>query len=363
MSEKTNINWWRTEIGSAEIESVVLAMQNECISQGKITQKFECLLAEYLEVEHVVAVSNGSSALLLALMAVGVKPGDEVIVPNRTWIATAHAVHLLGAKVVLVDVESHRPIIDITKIEAVITAKTKAIIPVHMNGRSVDMIGLKRLAKKHQLFIIEDAAQAFSSKNSRGFLGTQSDVGCFSLSMAKIMATGQGGFAVTNNANLANKLRAIRTHGVENVKDPQQWQMVGFNFRYTDIQAAIGIEQLKKIPSRKAHLIDIYQQYEQGLRTSPLTLIPADIEQGEVPIYAEFLVPNRNEWINRLSENNIETRPFYPCINKADYFDYFDINFPNAQLYGDQGLYLPSGPAQSIENIKQVIKTVNSVEL
>jgi dTDP-4-amino-4,6-dideoxygalactose transaminase len=259
-------------------------------------------------------------------------------------------------------VESHRPTLDITKVEAVITAKTKAIIPVHMNGRSVDMIGLKLLAKKHQLFIIEDAAQAFSSKNSAGFLGTQSDVGCFSLSMAKIMATGQGGFAVTNDADLAHKLRAIRTHGVENVKDPQQWQMVGFNFRYTDIQAAIGIEQLKKIPNRKTHLIDIYQAYEEGLKKSPLTLIPVDIDQGEVPIYAEFLAQNRGAWIDSLSEQNIETRPFYPCINKADYFDYFDVNFPNAQLYGDQGIYLPSGPAQKLANIYDVISCISKIQ-
>ena len=166
-------------------------------------------------------------------MALGVVPGDEVILPNRTWIATAHAVHLLGAKVVLVNVESERPIIASGQIEERITTKTKGIIPVHMNGRSADMVKIRDIAKRHSLFVIEDAAQAIASRNNEGYLGTQSDIGCFSLSVAKAIATGQGGFAVTNNAMLAKRMRAIRTHGVENVKDPKNWAMAGFNFRFT----------------------------------------------------------------------------------------------------------------------------------
>ena len=158
------IPWWSTSFGEEEIEHVVQSMRNKCISQGGVTEEFERNLSEFLEVEHVIAVSNGSGAILIALMAVGILPGDEVIIPNRTWIATAHAVHLLGAKVVLVDTEKDRPIINTTLIEEKITSKTKAIIPVHMNGRSCDMQTINALAKKYKLFVIEDAAQAIASK-------------------------------------------------------------------------------------------------------------------------------------------------------------------------------------------------------
>ena len=181
------IPWWNTNFGEKEIEHVAQSMRDKCIGQGKVTEEFEKNLSEFLEVEHVMAVTNGSCAILIALMAVGVLPGDEVIIPNRTWIATAHAVHLLGANVVLVDTEKERPIIDATLIEKKITSKTKAIIPVHMNGRSCDMRTINLIAKKHNLFVIEDAAQAIASRNIDGYLGQQSDVGCFSLSVAASM--------------------------------------------------------------------------------------------------------------------------------------------------------------------------------
>ena len=225
------VNWWKTTIGEEEIERVVKSIRNKNISQGPVTAEFESLISQYLEIDHVVAFSSGSTALLVALMALGVKSGDEVIMPNRTWIATAHAVHLLGAKVVLVDVEKSRPIIDASQIEKKITPSTKVILPVHLNGRSSNMKLINKIAKKYKISVIEDAAQAFSSKNSDGFLGTQSEIGCFSLSIAKTIGTGQGGFSVTKDKDLAKRMKAIRTHGVENVKDPQSWEMLGLNFK------------------------------------------------------------------------------------------------------------------------------------
>ena len=150
----------------------------------------------------------------MSLMAIGVQPNDEVILPNRTWIATAHAVHLLGGKVVLVDVEPNRPIIDVTSIEQAITSKTKAIIPVHMNGRSANMRSIRKIARKYKIHVIEDAAQAIGSCNKQGYLGTQSDIGCFSLSVAKTISTGQGGFAVTSNAGKSKCCGTIETASV-----------------------------------------------------------------------------------------------------------------------------------------------------
>jgi perosamine synthetase len=357
------IPWWKTSFGEDEIQSVSTAMRNKCISQGPITAKFEHLLSELLEVENVIAVSNGSIALLMSLMAVGLKPGDEVIIPNRTWISAAHAANLLGAKVILIDVQPKIPIMDINLIEHKITPRTKVILPIHMNGRSTDMRAIRKLAKKNKISVIEDAAQALLSKNIDGYLGTQSDIGCFSLGMTKLLPTGNGGFAVTSNNVLASRLRAIRTHGVENIKDPKEWRMSGFNFRFGDIQASIGIEQLKKIFNRVNTLLDIYSTFAKGLKGSPFKLIPSDLEMGEVPLYNEYLVPDREFWIKKLQEFEIESRPFYPNINTAEYLSINDCHFPNSQHFAEKGIYLPSGPGQEPDNIKRCIETIKRLTI
>jgi dTDP-4-amino-4,6-dideoxygalactose transaminase len=291
-------------------------------------------------------------------MALGIKHEDEVIVADRTWIATAHAISLLGAQVVPVDVESNRPVINVAKIESLINERTKAIIPVHMNGRSADMRAISFIAEKYKLKVIEDAAQALGSKNINGFLGTQSDIGCFSLSVAKTISTGQGGFCVTNDAVLASRMRAIRTHGVENVKDPTEWKMMGFNFRFTDVLAAIGLQQLQKIEIRIAYLKKIYQKYERELLNSDFTIIPVDLRSGEVPIYSEFLVRDRGRWVDKLSNHGIETRCFYPSIHSAPYLKTRNFDYLNSTLFAESGIYLPSGPAQTLESIAYCIERI-----
>jgi len=175
--------------------------------------------------------------------------------------------------------------------------------------------------------------------------------------VAKIMATGQGGFTVTNSDDLAERMRAIRTHGVENVKDPGRWVMPGFNFRFTDVLASIGLEQLKRLPERLNHLRTIYKIYEEGLVDSPFRMIPVDLDAGEVPVYNEFLVHNRQEWIDRLERCGIETRPFYPDVDTAHYFGQ-NKDFPNSRPFGRDGIYLPSGPSQKLSDISRVVKWI-----
>jgi len=298
-------------------------------------------------------------ALTLALMGLEVGPGDEVIVPNRTWIATAHAPLMLGAKVILVDVEHNRPIIDCSKIAKLITKRTKAIIPVHMNGRSANMEAINKIAGEYGISVIEDAAQAFGSKNINGFLGTQSTIGIFSLSLTKIISTGQGGFLVTNNDNVANKLRAIRTHGIENIKEPKSWVTPGHNFRFNDILASIGLVELRKLDDNINRLSQIYKQYQSGLDSIPtLKFIPVNRGVGEIPIYMEFLCKYRDELIQHLDSNNIDSRPFYPNLNKAHYFKQNSFEYPNADIYDLSGIYLPSGPGQTNEDIDKVIECI-----
>jgi dTDP-4-amino-4,6-dideoxygalactose transaminase len=361
MSTPANrISWWRTSFGEQEINQVATAIRGEHISQGPVVAEFERRVGAYLGVPYVVATSSGSTALLMAMMAAGVRPGDEVIVPDRTWIATAHAPALLGATVKFVDVQPEQPIIDVDRIERAITRRTKAIAPVHLNGRSADMRRIREIATKHGLRVIEDAAQAFGSRNADGFLGTQGDMGCFSLSVAKIIATGQGGFVVTSDPALYETLVAIRTHGTRSVMDAE-WTQLGFNFRFTDILASIGLVQLEQMRARAEHVHAIHTRYLQGLADMDfLRMIPVDVASGGIPIYAEVLCAERSRLMEHLASSGIETRPFYPCLHLAPYFNSNEA-FPNADRFGEQGIFLPSGPSQPLENIERVCNALNAV--
>jgi perosamine synthetase len=355
--EQLNIPYWRTTFCNGEAEAIVAAVEGENISQGPIVAEFERKLATYLGMPYVVATTSGSTALLMSLLAAGVGPEDEVIVPNRTWIATAHAPFLLGATVKLVDVEASRPIINAELIEDVITDSTRAIIPAHMCGRSADMRSINEIAQRYNLIVIEDAAQALGSRNVDGFLGTQSDMGCFSFSVAKIISTGQGGFVTTRSEKTYQKLVAMRTQGVGDIVNPM-WDQPGFNFRFTDVLAAIGITQLDLLPGRIEKVKTIYKLYEEGLKGLPfIKIIPVDVAAGEIPVYIEILCASRQKFIDFLATRGIQCRPFYPDLNYARYFNNLG-SYPNAEPFGLNGVYLPAGPEQPIENILGVINVI-----
>lgn len=348
------IGWWRTSFGEEEARRVAESLCRGHVSQGPVTAELERRLAAYLGVPYVVATTSGSTALLMALMAADVGPTDEVIVPNRTWIATAHAAQLLGAKVRLVEVLEDHPIMDVSRVERMITPRTKAIIPVHLNGRSVDMKELSRLADRYGVRIIEDAAQALGSRNAVGMLGCQSFAGCFSLGTTKIISTGQGGFVVTRDPSAFQRLKLMRTHGVGDFINTSYTQF-GFNFRFTDIQASIGIVQLDRLSSRIEAVKAIYARYEQAMPTLPcLKFVPVDIDSGEVPVYVEVLCPSRAELVEFLAKLDIQTRPFYPDLNLAPHLA-SDGDFFRSRIFGQQGLFLPCGPEQSLEDVDCVV--------
>ncbi len=356
---KPIISWWRTGFKNGETEAIALAIAQEQVSQGPVVAEFEQRLAAYLNVPYAVATTSGSTALLMSTWAAGVGPGDEVILPNRTWIATAHAPILLGASVKLVDVEPGRPVIDAKLIEEAITDRTKAIIPVHMCGRSADMRAINAIARKHGLIVIEDAAQALGSKNADGFLGTQSDMGCFSFSVAKVISTGQGGFVATKDQVIYKKLIAMRTHGVGDIVNAE-WDRPGFNFRFTDILATVGLEQLKLLPRRIEHLKKIYELYCNGLSALPfIKMIPVDLDSGEVPVYIEVLCEYRAELVEFLAAKGIQCRPFYPDLNQAQYL-IGSKKYPASEPFGKWGLYLPAGPEQPLSNIERVISEIHA---
>lgn len=350
-----NISWWRNAFGAKEIQGLADAVNGEHISQGPITAEFESRLSKELNIPYVVATTSGSMALLMALMALGIKRGDEVIVPNRTWIATAHAPLMLGAKVVLVDVRPDIPVMDTSEVRKKITSRTKAIMPVHLGGRAVDMEAIRKIAKEYGLLVVEDAAQALFSRNKFGYLGTQSDAGCFSLSVAKLISTGQGGFVVTGNKETYEKLKMIRTHGVSDVINVS-YTRLGFNFRFTDIQAAIGIAQLSRLNEKISRVNAIYDKYASGIgEFTFLKFIPFNVRIGEMPLYIEVLCPQREKIMRFLAKQGIQVRPFYPDLDSAGYFSCVG-EFPHARVFGKQGIFLPCGPAQALENIDYVLE-------
>lgn len=351
------ISWWRISFGEAELQKLRESVAQDHISQGPVTEQFEAKIAEALNVPYAVATTSGSVSLLMAIMALGIGRDDEVIVPDRTWIATAHAALLAGARVVLVDVLPSIPVVDVSQIRQKVTSRTKAIIPVHLNGRAVNMQEIHRIAKEYGLLVIEDACQALFSRNCTGFLGTQSDAGCFSLGVTKLISTGQGGVVATRSKETYEKLKLVRNHGVvDNFTDT--WNQMGFNFKFTDLQASFGLVQLSFVPHRITHLNSLYAKYVEASAEFPfLRLIPVKTGEGEVPIYVEVLCNERQRLIDFLNSYGIEARPFSPSLHMCNYLNNGE-DFPRSKDFSKTGMYLPCGPDQPLEVIDRVLEAL-----
>ncbi len=357
-----DIRWWRISMGEAEVAKVVAEMRAEHISGGPVTRELESLIATTLGVPHVVATTSGSMALTLALMTLGVGPGDEVIVPNRTFMATAHAALMLGANVKLVDVRADIPALDVSQVEAAITPRTKAILPVHLNGRAVDMIALNEIAQRRGIPLVEDTAQAFLSKGPGGYLGTQSTIGCFSLGMTKLCSTGQGGFCVVHDDDLLKRMRRVQVHGVNDTL-LDAYEMLGSNFKFNDVLAAIGVIQVGRGQEKVAHVTKVYETYVNGLADVEfLEIIPVKIASGEVPLWTEVCVRSgraeRTRLMRFLLDRGIGTRQFLPDLDLSPYLG-ATKEFPNSRRFDAGGLFLPGGPAQPIANIHRTIEALH----
>lgn len=353
------ISWWRTGYNDAEADAIVAAIKGERLSQGRITEEFEARFAKAVGSRFAVATTSGSVALYLALKGNGVGAGDEVIVPNRTWVATAHAVLLAGAKVRLVDVEGQRPVIDSALVEKAITPQTKALLPVHLGGRACDIEYLSHIADANGLVLIEDACQAMFSRHKGKCLGTFGAVGCFSLGVTKLITTAQGGMLVTDDEALWQKIKLLRNHGVVD-NFTEAWAGFGYNFKYTDLQAAAGLAQLDKAEDRCNHVRHVYQEYLSGLAgLNSLRAIPVNIEAGELPLYVEVLAEDRLDLIDYLKGHDVQVRPLPPSLHTSSYFG-SSGTFEHSLAYAEHGLYLPCGPTQSIESVHRVIALIRT---
>jgi dTDP-4-amino-4,6-dideoxygalactose transaminase len=360
---KKNIPWWKTVLGQEEIEVVRKSILNRNITQGIITKDFENQLAGLLGVPYLVLVNSGSSALLAALIACGIGPGDEVIIPGFTFIATVQAPLILGAKVRLVDVKPNRPVIDENSIEAAVNSKTKAIIPVHLNGRAANLEKINKIAKKYKLSVIEDAVQALCSKYKGEFLGTQSDIGVFSLGVTKFITAVQGGFLVTRKKDIFNKLQKIKNHGCLSLEGGVlKCETLGFNFKFNDLFAGIGLKQLEKVKDKIKSFQNIYSFYKKELvSVSYMDLVEVKQGAGELPLWIEVISKKREKVLRLLKQKKVEAKPFHKSIGEISYIKNRK-KLKYSQFYAKKGLILPSGPDQKNKDLKYVIEAIKEIE-
>lgn len=326
------------------------------LTEHKKTREFEGLLADYLGVKHCVVVSNCTVALFCALVAHGIGLGDEVIVPDYTFIASATAISLTGATPVFVDISPSNLCLDLELAELVaITPRTKAIMLVSLNGRSPNMHTVRALCRRYNLVLIEDAAQSLGSKYEGKFLGTLGDVGSFSFSAMKIVSSGQGGAVVTDDDEVADRVRKIKNFGRLS-PGARLHETVGYNFKFTDLQAVIGIEQLKKLPYRVAQKKGMYRMYRELLEDiEEVTFTDTDLEVS--PWVVDILVPEPIALHEYLESRGIGTRFAYPAIHSQPAYAQ-EGDFPNSEYVAKHGLWLPSSVSLRIDQIRWICREI-----
>lgn len=331
------------------------------LTEFKRTAEFEQRIAEYTGAKHCVVVNNGTISLTLMAMAVGIKAGDEVIIPNYTMIATPNSVKMFGAIPVFVDVEPETLCMDIVKAEKAITSKTKAILFVNANGRNPKS-GIESfiaLANKYNLILLEDAAQSLGSKYPDGrHQGTVGLAGSFSFSAPKIISTGQGGAIITNDDDMAFRLRRLkdfgRSGGGNDIHDS-----VGFNFKFTEMQAVIGNEQMKKLQWRVERKKEIYSLYKQKLSTVHQVLFFEQDLNHTTPWFIDVLVEKREALQVYLKEKGIGTRVMYPPINKQEAYNVEGVHAVS-NLVGEKGLWLPSAAQLTNEQVEFICSEISN---
>lgn len=344
MSDTSKIEWFGPHLTGKEIDRLSDVVRSGYLNDGPMAREFERRIAEILGVPHCIAVTSGTAALTLALIALGIGPGDEVIVPDLTFAATANAVRLAGASVKLVDVDLERFCIDPAAVKAAIGPSTRAVIPVDVNGRGAQYGVLEAICAEHGLALVCDAAEGLGSKYRNKSIGAYGDAACFSFSANKTITSGQGGIIATNNADVYNRLRELkdqgRRHGGTGGDDLHP--VLGFNFKYTDLQAAVALAQLDAFNDRLklAQLRDT--NYCRLLKDVPGITLPSFGEPGEVRQWMDVLVDDRSAVIDSLNKHNIASRSFWlPLHQQAPYAD-DPSRFPNSTSISRRGLWLPS---------------------
>lgn len=341
---------YQPSLGKKEKENVLECLDSTWISsKGKFINQFENSFSEFTGIKHAATVSNGTVAIHVALLALGIGENDEVIVPSFTYIASVNAIKYTGAKPIFVDSDIKTWQIDPTRIEEKITNKTKAIMAVHLYGLPCEMDKILSIANKYKLFVVEDCAEAFGSLYKGKHVGTFGDISTFSFFGNKTITTGEGGMVVTNNASLHEKVVHLKGQGL--AKDREYYHdIIGYNYRMTNICAAIGCAQLERANELIEKKILIAKWYEEKLKNLPV-LFHSQVGNVKHSFWMVSILLKDSEERNAvrllLKDNGIETRPtFYPVHLMPMYY-VEGLSFPVAEELGNRGINLPSYPELS----------------
>lgn len=329
------------------------------VTEFKKTQELENMICNFTGSKYCCMTTSGTSALIISLLSLNISKNDDVIVPNYTMIATVNAVKIVGAKPIIVDVDTETGTITKEIIENNITPKTKAIIHVSLNNRTKNIDNIVEYCENNNLYLIEDAAQSLGCFLNGKHLGRYGIIGCFSLSTPKIISTGQGGFLLTDDYNIYKKINMIKNFGRKE-GGCEIYEIFGLNLKFTDIQAVIGIEQMKKLPNRVTRISEIFNLYYQELKciNEYCKILPPQNEEW-IPWFIDIFIEDRDNLSNFLNKHNIQIRITYPEINKTPmYFNDNELN--NSKYISKNGLFLPS---HTLLTNEQIIYICNIIKL
>jgi len=350
-------------VGKEEITAVTSILKNGALTSaanqgGKHVQNFEKSVASFVKSKYAIAVNSGTAALQASLYALDIKNGDEVLVPSFTFVATANAVVSTGAKPVFVDILKENYTMDPDDLEKKITKKTRAIIPVHLYGNIADVDRLAEISKKYNLPIIEDSAQSLGSKYKGKHSGTFFEMGCYSMYPAKVMTAGEGGFIVTNNKKLRDKLLMIRNHGMVRGYDTK---IFGLNLRLPEISAAIATVQMKKLPNFLKTRKQNAELLSKLLSDLKITL-PHQRKNENVNWYLYTIaIEKRDKLLKKLNEKGIGAASYYPTpVHKTPFYK-LNTKLPVTEWASSHVLSLPIHPKVTQKNIEFIAKTIRDI--
>jgi UDP-4-amino-4,6-dideoxy-N-acetyl-beta-L-altrosamine transaminase len=376
----TYLSYGKQTVDESDIQAVVDVLKGDYLTTGPFVKEFENKVASYVGAKYAVAVSNGTAALHMACFAAGIKDGDEVIVSPMTFAASANAVLYCGGTPVFSDIDPMTYNIDPDGIEAKITNKTKAIIPVDFSGQSVDMDRIKEIADKYNLIIIEDAAHALGSEYKGTKVGSKADMVEFSFHPVKLITTGEGGIVTTNSEKLYKKMMIFRSHGITREKEIlnenhgpwyYEQQYLGYNYRLTDFQSALGTSQMNKIEdfiSRRREIVKLYNDSFKDLKEI-VTPFEAEYSNSGWHIYVikikpELLTVTRKEIFEALQAENIGVNVHYLPVYLHPYYrnlGYEKGLCPNAEELYKNMITLPLFPSMSDKDVNDVVTAVKKV--
>ena len=356
------ISWWKPTININNYNDIKKIVKKGWPNQGKFSKLLEKKISKKLKVKYCLTSTSGTSAIYLAVKALKLKKNAEILLPNIAYAAAGNAIIAAGHKVKLLDVDRKGPSICIEDLKKKITKKTKAIIVVHISGRSNNFLKVIKICKKKKIHIIEDAAEALFSKLNNKYLGTVGDIGCFSLSPQKIITSGQGGLLVTNNLKYYTYISRFKNQGRDDFATggSDTHHHLGFNFKYTDIQAVLALSQLKEVNERCLKLKKNYNSYIKYLKSNNnFFILENEIHKGNIPLWVDCYSDKRNKLIKFLEKFDIPARKFWLPLNTQKEFKTSSSELNNSVLLSKNLMWLPSGFNLSEKQIKFICNKIN----